>query len=338
MRPILTMLVIGALSALAACQSSLTGKEGNLTFYYPTDDELDFNKPIAIGAKLDLTVKTAGLPKAAVELTAVKSSNPQVLAAGPFLGGVFTLEGKGSGSAQITVTAKKSDGTTVSDSIDMMARKPDKIEVYHSCAAGAADAFYLVDKKIFLPYDFKMANGQSVIGYGYHALSVAPAAALVQDQIAKAQWAYLYQTQKLPGDVTVTSQLEPTRSWTLRLVDEGAIDGGKLDALTNKTIEVLAGLPAYVLARPTIGGKPLCQPDTTFSAVSKTPEVCTVAPSAAKAQANKELVEAWSWLTITGKQVGVCQLEVTWPKANKGQGLTVPLKVNVDALTKPTQP
>ncbi len=326
-------LTVFALGVVAGCQSSLTGNEGNLTFYYPTDDQLDFNKPIAIGAKLDLTVFTTGA-HAKVELTAVTSDKPQILDSKGFLGNAFTLEGKSDGSAAISVKAKKADGTTTQDTINMLARKPEVIDIAHSCSAGPV-GYYLTDKTIFLPYDLHMKNSQSVIGYGYHALTMVPKDGLAWDQIHKAQWAYVYKTAKLPGDVTLTSVLEPTRSWTVRLVDEGMIDGGTLTPVTNKTLDVLANVPAFVLARPTIGGQLLCQPDVTYSAVSKTPEVCTVAPTAAKLQATKELVESRSWLTVTGKTSGVCEFEVTWTKGNKGQGVKVPLKVNVLKVLKP---
>ncbi|HCF56896.1 MAG TPA: hypothetical protein DFS52_02730, partial [Myxococcales bacterium] len=54
------MLVFAAV-AIAGCQSMITGNEGNLEFSYRADDEVrDFNKPIAVGAKLDLEVRTNG--------------------------------------------------------------------------------------------------------------------------------------------------------------------------------------------------------------------------------------------------------------------------------------
>lgn len=324
---------LAALGA-AACQSSLTGNEGNLTFYYPTDDELDFNKPIAVGAKLDLTVKTAGVPHANVDLTAVTTGNSQVLASKGFLGNAFTIEAVGDGNTSITVNAKKADGTATHDTINMLARKAEVLDMVHSCSALPL-AYYLVDKDIFVPYDLKLKDGRAVIGYGYHPLTIAPATGLVWNQVNKAQWAYVYHTQKLPGDVTLTSQLETGKSWSFRLVDESQIDGGRVDPVTGKTIEVLAGTSAFLLARPTIGGQPLCQPDTTFTATGKSPDICTVTPSAAKLPNSKEFVEAWSWVTVKGSKVGVCEFDVTWPKGNKGQGVTVPMKVNIVQLLKP---
>lgn len=52
------------------CESTITGNEGNFQFSYPADDRvLDFNKPIAIGARLDVSVRTAG-DRTAVTLSA----------------------------------------------------------------------------------------------------------------------------------------------------------------------------------------------------------------------------------------------------------------------------
>ncbi len=326
---------VGLATLGAGCQSSLTGNEGNLTFYYPTDDELDFNKPIAVGAKLDLTVKEAGFPKKDVSLTKVDPSNTQVLKVAGMMGSAFTLEGIGEGSTSIGVTATKADGTTTHDTINMMAKKPEIIDVTHSCGGGNL-AYYLTKKSIFLPYDLKLKDGRAVIGYGYHALKVAPEKGLQWDHVNKAQWAYVYMTADAPGDVTLTSALEAGKSWTVRLVEEAQIDGGKLEGVSGKTLEVLAGSSAIVLARPTVGGNPICQPDTTFTVTGKTPEFCTVTATAAKSPTNKGVVEAWSWVTVQAKKLGVCEFDIVWPKGNKGQGATAAVKVNVVQLVKPS--
>ncbi|MBM4341925.1 MAG: hypothetical protein FJ100_00910 [Deltaproteobacteria bacterium] len=317
------------------CQSSLTGNEGNLTFFYTTDDELDFNQPIAIGAKLDLTVKTAGIPKKDVSLTKVEPADTKVLKVAGLMGGAFTLEGVGDGSTSISVTATRSDGTSTHDTITMMAKKPETIEVAHSCGGGNV-GHYLVGKTIFVPYDLKLKDGRAVIGYGYHGLSIAPAKGLQWDQVHKSQWAYVYKTADVPGDVTLTSTLEPGKSWTVRLVDEGQIDGGKLEGVSGKTLEMLAGTSAIVLARPTVGGNPICQPDTSFTVSGKTPDVCAVTATAANVPTSKNVVEAWSWVTVQAKKLGVCEFDVVWPKGNKGQGATAAVKVNVVQLVKPS--
>lgn len=325
----------GALVLALGCQSSLTGNEGQLTFLYPTDDELDFNKPIAVGGKLDLTVKTAGLPKSDVSLTKVEPANKQVFKVAGMMGGAFTLEGVGEGNTSISVTATKADGTSTHDTINMMAKKPEVIEVAHSCG-GSTVGYYLVNKTVFLPYDLKLKDGRAVIGYGYHALKATPETGLQWDHIHKAQWAYVYKTAAVPGDVTLTSALEAGKSWTVRLVDEGQIDGGRLEGVSGKTLEVLAGTSAIVLARPTVGGNPVCQPDTTFTATAKTPDICTVTATAANAPTSKGLVEAWSWVTVKANKLGVCEFDIVWPKGNKGQGATAPVKINVVQVVKPT--
>ena len=56
------LLTIGALLAIGTgCTSKITGKEGNFQFAYAADDDpLDFNKPIAVGGRLDLRVTQVG--------------------------------------------------------------------------------------------------------------------------------------------------------------------------------------------------------------------------------------------------------------------------------------
>ena len=64
-RHVATMAAFGSLAlavpSLTSCRSEITGNEGNLEFSYVADDDLlDFNKPLAVGASLDLRVTPAG--------------------------------------------------------------------------------------------------------------------------------------------------------------------------------------------------------------------------------------------------------------------------------------
>ncbi len=80
--------ITGAL--LVSCSSLTTGNEGNLTFAYIADEDLlDFNKPIAVGALLDLRVTEVGSQRA-VEITSVTSGDTSVLEVVSFEGATVT--------------------------------------------------------------------------------------------------------------------------------------------------------------------------------------------------------------------------------------------------------
>ena len=61
-------------------ESTTTGELGNLSFSYDTSEEIrNFNKPIAPGAKLRITVRDAGgAPGTGAEVKAAATDNPSV--------------------------------------------------------------------------------------------------------------------------------------------------------------------------------------------------------------------------------------------------------------------
>lgn len=324
------------LAALPACESRQTGNEGNLTFAYPNDDDVaDFNKAVAVGARLELRVSEVGLGGAKVEVVEASSDNAQALAVVAKLGDRFEIEAKGEGNAKISVRARKSDGSEVTDSVNLRALKAEVLTLAHSCGTGDT-ATYLTNRSIFLPYDLSRKDGQATIGYGYHPLAISPAAALTLNANNKAQWAYAYQTAGLPGDVSLTSQLDPTKVWKLRLVDEGAIDGAKIEFGSLGT-SAKVGQKHYAMARPMVGAEPLCQPETTFTVASTTPDVCSAVGASQATAATLKLLgtqkgaqaEAWTWIEVLGTKTGTCEFTVTWPKGAGGKGFTAALKVEV---------
>lgn len=323
-------------AALLGCESRQTGNEGKLVFAYPNDDDVaDFNKAVAVGARLELRVSEVGLAGAKVEVVEASSDNAQALAVVAKLGDRFEIEAKAEGNAKISVRARKSDGTEVTDSVNLRALKAEVLSLAHSCAGGDTGT-YLTNRMIFLPYDLTRKDGQATIGYGYHPLTISPAAALTFNVNNKAQWAYAYQTAALPGDVSLTSQLDPSKVWNLRLVDEGAIDGAKLE-FGGLGSSAKVGQKHYAMARPMVGAAPLCQPETTFTVTSTTPDVCSAIGASQATAATLKLLgtqkgaqaEAWTWIEVLATKTGTCEFTVTWPKAAGGKGYTAALKVEV---------
>lgn len=331
---VFTYLCLAFALLASGCESQQTGGEGNLKFAYPNDDNVaDFNKAVAVGAKLELRLTDVAGGK--VEILAASSDNDTALTVVNKLGDKFEIEAKGEGNAKLTVKVRKTDGSEVSDFVNMRALKAEMLLLTHSCTPGK-DALYLTNTTIALPYDLTRKDGQATIGYGYHPLTISPAAALALNTVEKVQWAYVYKTAALPGDVSLTSQLDPTQYWSLRLVEEGAIDGAKVEG-TAPAGSAAVGQKQWVLVRPLVANAPVCQPNTTFSVAATSPEVCTVitasesAANAAKLlnKAKGAPAEGFTWLEVQGKKAGTCEFSVTWPKGAGGKGYTAALKVEV---------
>ncbi len=329
----LWLLVVASAALVSGCVSQQTGKSGLLKFTYAADDNiLDFNKPIAIGAKLDLVVSAVADGKAVTVQTA-SSDDATILSVVSYSGNKVTILANAAGTGTINVTARTSSGTTVDDSIDMRGGKALSVKLSPGCG-GTGTPLYLTgghSNGIFIPYELYGANSEPVIGYGYHPLTIAPAASLALDTTSTAQWAYLYHTNGVPGSVALTSTLDKN-TWAIQLVGEGAIDGAKLDMPSN-TLVLAGGATAIVYARPTVAGQPLCQADGTFAVKTVTTAICEV--KAAGQQPTSQSIDGWSFVEVKGLTVGVCKFEVNWQNGKGGQGVTQSLQIDVGKVQTP---
>ena len=310
---------------MAGCQSSLTGNEGNLVFSYTADDQIgDFNKPIGIGASLDVRVATAG-SRLPVTITSVTSTNPEVLEVVNTASGSFTLQGIAAGDALIEVEADGPDGT-VTDSVNMLAAAPDVVKLYHTCeAATTRTAYYSSGAQVIVPYDLERTNGQAVIGYGLFPVEFAPSELATLDETSKDQ-ANLHLTLGAAGELTISSALDD-ESLTLTLVDNASIDGASINPLEGGEVVVFEGETRFVHVFPTVDGNRLCQSTATMTAVSATPEICTA--SASTNLDETDLVNETLWLKVEAKAFGICLIDVTFPEGADGVGATTQLEVSV---------
>jgi hypothetical protein len=316
---------------LAACQSKITGTEGNLSFAYVADDDIrNFNKPIAVGAKLDLTVTEVGTDKK-VELQAAKADPETVLRAASFSGNTVVLEGKGSGSALVSVEAKVPSGTVVKDSVNMLARAPEVLKLAHTCTADN-EGRYLVGQDVWVPFDLEMKNGQAVIGYGYFPVDVLPATAMTLDLTSRDQAFLHIKTGATKGSVTLQSKIDST-TIKVSLVEQGDADGALANPLSPKEIEVGKTLGVHVL--PTVSGKPVCQARSEVTVATGTPTICTAVLASGSTGATANPQNEWGFVNVTGKAVGKCTFNVTHVKGKAGAGVTTPITVDIIQVVRP---
>lgn len=308
--------VIPALSVLAlvAC-SKTTGNEGNLQFSYVTDQALlDFNKPIAVGARLDLNVQTAGtgLVGRHVTVTDASTDSPSVLRVVAFSGNVVTLEGASAGNALVAVKANDVTGKSLPDSVNMTVRVPEVLRIAHICIGGT----YMTGSTIYLPFFLQLQNGSPVIGYGYYPVTSSSESTLRLDPT----WnGFQFMRLLAPGvgKVRLTSQIDAT-TLDFSLVSEPEING----VLDPKATSVIVGQSLTLYVLPSVGGTSVCQSTATVTFASLTPSICTVSSSSPPASADQNGKYETGWFGIRGVAPGQCRYTATYPKANKGVGVT----------------
>ena len=298
---IVSILLVTALG----CESRITGNMGNLEFSYPAADSPgNFNKPIAVGAKLELKVAEAG-SRRQVELQSAETDDPDILSVLSFSGDSFILEGMGSGNALVSVTATVPSGETLPDAVNMMARVPDVLTISHTCASGP-EAHYLVNHDVKV--GFAMAfQQQSVIGYGYHPVDFDPPDALDLDVTSRDQRFMNLRTGEEPGVVVMTSQIDDTTA-SMILVEKADVDGARLGPTGQGPAVV--GTSRFYHLLPTIEESPICQAVMAFTVESETPEICSafvVGEPVAPALANEE-----GWVRIDPLEVGTCTFTVAF--------------------------
>ncbi|MCB9728915.1 MAG: hypothetical protein H6744_13925 [Deltaproteobacteria bacterium] len=311
----------------AGCESLLTGNEGNLLFSYEAVDELsDFNKPVAVGARLDLRVREAGNRKD-VTIILARSGSPEALevvdtsSAGPIV-----LEGRGDGTAHIDVRARLSSGETVDDSVDMLAREPEVLELRHVCSPDR-EAAYFVDTDVLVPFDMSLRSGKALVGYGLHPVDVEPASGLTFDESSKDQENFHVHTSATPGLVTLSSRID-SESLGMRLVRVGDVDGGGLSpASLDDTVPVDA--LGYIRMLPTVAGEYVCCPRTPMTVENDTPEICEI-----EARGESTCLVA-GFVSVRGLAQGTCSFRASWAAADDGAGVEATATVPIVAPSTP---
>lgn len=298
---------------LAGCQSTLTGNEGNLQFWYEADDRVtDFNKPVAVGAFLDVHVREAG-NLMAVTVTAAAFDDPAVLDVEAFSGDTITIAGVGDGTALLEVEAETSGGEVLPDSVNMLAAVPEVLVLGHTCTAGVT-AGYLTDQRAWVPFEMEKENGQPVIGYGYYPLTVDGTAATLASGDSNQQW-MAFDMGAAAGTVTLQSDLDD-ETLTMEVVAPTAIDGVEQPtAFVAEDIDVGDVNAFYV--RPTTGGLVICQAETAMTVASLTPTICDARTAEPPAGASEH---ENGWFAIEGLAEGTCEYTVTFTEGADGAG------------------
>lgn len=168
---------LGVMST-AGCEVAKTGEDGNLKFQFTADDRIvppTFNRAVAKGLRVVVKVSDA-TTNAAVTVSTANSDNTSVLRVPQKSGSRITLEGRGVGTASLSVrtTAGVTDSVSVEvadiDSVTLTNPGPllKPVEGIASLVVGADVPF---------PMTIKDAAGRSLVGFGDIPLVIEPSSA-----------------------------------------------------------------------------------------------------------------------------------------------------------------
>lgn len=314
----IALLTSAVLVGSVGCESTVTGNEGNFQFSYPADDAvLDFNKPIAVGARLDLKVRTVG-DRRAVTLTDASTGDDAVLSVDGFEDDTVTLLATGDGNTTVTVVGAPDGGLEASDTVNMLARVPEVHDLAHTCTSDPSAA-YLVDQKVYVPFELEMANGQPVIGYGYYPVAPSDSAVLALDDSHQG-YQYMRFDTLAAGDIVLESTLTDT-VLAMSVVEAGSIDGVQDPiAFVIEDIDVGDTNPFYV--RPMVGAQVLCQGETAFSVSSDSPDICDVRVIDNPSNTATATGNEFGWFEVEGLAEGTCAYTVTFGEGAGGAGVS----------------
>ncbi len=308
------VVTLAASFVMSACVSRQTGKDGNLEFRYQTDDIfVDFDKPIAVGAKLDLFVHPIdGEEGATVTVETAASDSAATIDVTSHSGNVIYLEAKAAGTAEITVSADLPGlQGIVSDRVDIRSAVPDVVKAWHLCKkVDERSGVYLTSQNLWIPFELEGDDGRPVIGYDYYPVEFEPAESVAVQYGHKNQQFIRLKTTDTPQDVAMRSTLNDMEL-NLKVVTHDAIDGAEL---ATPGREITSGSTDIAHVFPTVGGQRVCQAQTSFSVVSTTPAVCDVR-NLIELGERDDLFRQYGWLEVEGIKAGRCAFEVNYADA-----------------------
>ena len=291
------------------CRSSVKGNEGNFRFsYWSGDWTSEFNRPVAVGASLDLAVRGVG-SLSSVELSKAAFDDPSVLEVMSFSGEEIVIKGSGEGISLLEVEGVFK-GETLTDSVDMEAAVPDVLALNHTCTENDAAA-YLIDHG----FEMSSSDAQTVIGYGYYPVELTAVSAAVDHDSTSLNWITL-ETGSFSDNVFLESTIDAT-SLSIYIVSEGDIDDIESPIDWNEQgVGVGDTNPFYV--RSSSGGRVVCQGEASVSMESDTPSICEI-------ESYNKLTDDQhedGWFAIAGLSEGTCEYSVTYTDGAFGAGVS----------------
>lgn len=310
-------LVAAVLGSSLGCESTVTGNEGNFAFSYPADDRLfDFNKPIAVGALLDVRVRDAG-DRSDVVLSDAASDDDAILTVSSFDDDSFIVEAVSEGNTLLRVTATTAAGEVQTDSVNLLARVPEVHVLRHTCT-DENTAAYLSGQIVYVPFELEMADSQPVIGFGYYPVTASSEQLAFDETFMGSQ--YMRYTTSGSGSNTLSSDITDT-TLSLEVVEASSISGVQ-DPVAFVVEDIDVGDVNLFYVRPMVGRNVVCQAVTPLVVASTTPEICDVRAADGVAGEETDTGNEHGWFEVEGVAAGTCEYTVTFTAGADGAGVT----------------
>ena len=307
---------------VSGCESSITGNAGQLRFAYDSNEDVfNFNKPIAVGATLDLRVTDFSDQRDAFVIAA-STKDPEVIQVADFTGNTVTLIGSGDGNTLVKVSANDHMGIERDDSVNMMAREVEVLRMEHTCTDDL-EGHYLTGHRVRVPFELELNDGNPLIGDGFYPVTDEPAGQITIDRTVREQEWMIIDTGNQAGVVSLRSDVDATRL-DLAIVPPEAIDGASLPFGAPSSVRRGGSVLLWVL--PTANGRPICQGITERSVETLTPEICTVRDAAGAAEDSNDGRHESGWIELRGHQNGTCQYRVRYPASGASADFMVQVR------------
>ena len=293
-------------AVLVGCESRLTGERAELVFAYDAHEDVEnFNKPIALGAQIELRVTEVGTDDH-VEVTKVETS--EHLEYIDSAANLFALKATKPGAARVSVLAESDYDGPRRDSVTMRVEPIDSVRFEHVCSDSSSAVYLAGSSDVEVAWYRRTARGEPLIGGGVYPVAVEPAGAIVLREDDEDQ-SYLH--FELPRAVEHVKIYSPTLEHEpifMKVIDSNSVDRIAIDEFDDDLVLFEDGWD-YAHFYPIHQGEAVCEATLRIDAKSLTPDICDVRPGFPdEPEAALEGV-----VSITGKKMGVCRYEAWYP-------------------------
>lgn len=298
-------------SLLFGCDARQTGERAQIVFAYTSfDDTTNFNKPIAVGAKLDLRALELATDE---EVLVERAKGDDTIAVGEHVRNLIELKAQKPGSTRLHVIGQTQDGHKVEDFVTLRAAEVKSIALNHLCTDSAHAVYQAGLRDVEIPMTKFAHNDEYLIGYGLYPIKIEPAAGAKLDTRSDDAHTLHLDLSPKPGRFEIKSTLNAARL-SFELITPAQIDGIQIDEFDARARTVI-NHTAWLGFAPTYKGKPLCASQTPIEATSLTPKICEVTTILDRHQRDDgtTIQNTEGLIKIKGKAFGVCRYEVNFP-------------------------
>lgn len=296
----------------------------------PLEDFLP-ERPLAVGAKLKLSMRDIQRNNSkSLNITNVESNNEAVFKASIAQDNSIIVEALASGNGTLTVTSyDEATMRMVTNTLELTALEVEVLTLSSQCKPTSSSSHnYFQNQPLKLDIYAKSRSGKTLRGYGYSPITFSHEDVTLVDVDFTSGTLNLAVGEAL-GPLELSSPARVELLHEINIVASQQIDGVVTDP---KQIPIIEKDRGVILAiEPTIKGQSICDFSSTFSITSLTPDLCEINPDPELQKVGidaQELSEV-GWALLSPKEIGACQLELTYPPDEFGEGSTLTITIPI---------